>query len=107
MDKASMSKQDFWLNHIKQARKQKLTLAKYAKQHKLSDKSIYRWKKVLTQRGLLSVENTGTPFVQVVTATEETPQSSVEIAFANGHRLSLQSTDQSTLVALVTTLRCK
>ena len=106
---SSNNKQEIWLNHIKKAQQQKQTLAAYAKQHQLSDKSIYRWKKVLTQRGLLTAENTNAPFVKVIpsaeTSTDE--KTTLEITLSNGHHLSLKSINQTTLLAVVNTLRSK
>lgn len=106
MENTNASKQEFWLNHIRQAQEQKLTLAAYAKQHNLSDKNIYRWKTVLTQRGLLLSEKPKTSFARVKQVTEKTDTSlPIEILLANGHRVQVAAVNQQTLIALINELR--
>jgi len=106
MSTTSNSKQEFWFNHIQQAKDQKLSLAAYAKQHNLSDKSIYRWKNVLTQRGLLANDKPNASFAKVRQVKEKTASVlPVEILLANGHRINLSSSSQATLIALIDALR--
>ena len=106
MSITSDSKESFWLNHIQQAKNQELSLAAYAKQNNLSDKSIYRWKNVLTQRGLLAVDKPNALFAKIRQTPETTAsRSPVEILLANGHRIHLSSADQATLIALISLLR--
>lgn len=108
MTKSSAEKQAFWLNHIKQARENKIPLARYAKDAQLSEKSIYRWNTVLKQRGLLPTEKNTAGFAKVKTISSH-PKINlpVEICFSNGHRLQLSSVNQSTLIFLVNTLKEK
>ena len=106
MGTLSNSKQTFWLGHIEQAKAQKLSLAAYAKQHNLSDKSLYRWKTVLTQRGLLVQDKAKVSFAKVKQVTSKAmPEMAVDISLANGHRLQLASANQATLIALLNALR--
>jgi len=97
---ASPDKSQFWLDHINQALQSNLSLAEYARLHKLSDKSIYRWKKVLTQRGLPVEDTPSVAFVKVkhesLTKPKESPEfiqahnkATFNIIFNNGHRISL------------------
>lgn len=106
MTKLSDDKQTFWLNHIKQARENKIPLARYAHEAQISEKSIYRWKNVLKQRGLLPTEKCTTGFAKVKAAPNKTKKDvPVEIHFSNGHRLQLNTVEQSTLISLVATLK--
>ena len=106
MSITSNSKESFWLNHIQQAKIQKLSLAAYARQNNLSDKSMYYWKNVLTQRGLLSVDKPNASFAKIRQTPETTAsRSPVEILLANGHRINLSSANQTTLIALISLLR--
>jgi len=93
----SEDKSQFWLDHIKQALQSDLSLAEYARQHQLSDKSVYRWKKVLTKAGKLSEDGNTSSFVKVTKLTQAQPAEfkpfptmpSLRVIFNNGHHIEL------------------
>jgi len=96
---STINKSQFWLEHITQARQSKLSLAAYARQHKLSDKSIYWWKRELIKRGELVETETATQFIKL-SATQvaqsdrhnQSPSSfdsCIRIRFSNGHCLEI------------------
>lgn len=100
---ATIDKSQFWLAHINKARQSDLSLAAYARQHNLSDKSIYRWKRILIERGELTESDVSTQFVKLAPANLIQPNdadhsplqvdsSVLRIVFTNGHRLEIPTT---------------
>ena len=77
-------------------------MAAYARQHNLSDKSIYRWKRILIERGELSEDRLSTKFIKLDTtnliqtdvvgqSSLQVDSSSLRIVFSNGHRLEIST----------------
>ncbi len=90
--KSITERQQYWLDHLKAAEAQSLTLVSYAKANDLKVKDLYQWKTSLTKRGFWM---TSTPpksskssgFV----AVKAKPSSAVcSLVLPNGIRLEFQ-----------------
>ena len=93
--KSITERQQYWLDHLKAAEAQSLTLVSYAKANDLKVKDLYQWKTSLTQRGFWmtptppksSKSSKSSGFV----AVKAKPSSAVcSLVLPNGIRLEFQ-----------------
>lgn len=78
-----LAKQQFWLKHIHDWQRLKLTVREFCRRHQLNEHSFHAWRRQLRQRGLLTqapVQSTDktAAFVRL-TVAGETAASAVEV----------------------------
>ncbi len=78
------SPEHYWLDHITQCQEQNLSLAEYAKVHKLRAGKLYYWKKRLKTLGWLQPDQTQVAFSRVQPSTLGSYSSGSRLRFPNG-----------------------
>lgn len=95
-DSTLTAKQQFWLNHIKRAASESLSLAEYAKREGLELQTLYSYKNMLRKKGFFG-STQASPFTQVTHAPRPMLQSAVQaplqIVLNNGVRIDIATKD--------------
>ena len=55
-----LPKQQLWLERVQRWQRSQLTIRDFCARHRLSEPSFYSWKRILTERGLLSSADAAT-----------------------------------------------
>jgi transposase-like protein len=66
-------KQQLWLRRIERWQRSQLSVRDFCARHQLSEPSFYSWRRLLTERGLLSPASAATPTPLFVAATLADP----------------------------------
>jgi hypothetical protein len=101
------TKQQYWLDHIQQAKSDNQSLSAYAQQHALDLKAMYHYHWLLRKRGFIDSLKKPSPFIKVTrpaNAKAPTSLSVVTLLFPNGIRLEVPAADLLTLLQQVQSL---
>jgi hypothetical protein len=88
-------KQQYWHDHIQQAKTNQQSLSDYAHQHELNLKALYHYHWLLRKKGLLDAPSQTPAFVKVAQSTKPTQHSTFTIHFPNGISVELTSIDHA------------
>lgn len=99
-------KQQYWLDHIQQAKTQKQSLSDYARQHTLNLKALYNYQWLFRKKGVLGHTSQSSNFVKVTGKITPTPILTMTLLFPNGIRMEIggKESDLSTLLNQVYSL---
>lgn len=95
--------QQFWLDHIQQAKSGNQSLSAYAQQHALDLKALYNFHWLLRKRGLLGSSEQPSQFIKVIPPVKtKTPVavSVVTLLFPNGIRLEVAARADNVIALL-------
>jgi hypothetical protein len=101
--------QKYWLDHINQATKQKLSMSDYAKQNNLVLKSFYGARALLTKKGVLSTTGNKSllpinPSLNLSSSNAIQYASSCRVILCNGVIIDLTDVDITKLLNSATQL---
>ena len=96
-NKPITERQQFWLDHLKAADDQGMTLVAYAKDNDLKVKDLYQWKTSLTRRGFWAA-STVTKSADFVAVKTKSPSTLCSLVLPNGIRLEFQGALSSDLI---------
>ena len=84
-------KQQYWHDHIQQAKASNETLSDYANQHGLDVKALYNYRWLLRRKGLLGQSTVSPAFVKVTQPATPVQHATVTIRFPNGMRVDVSA----------------
>jgi hypothetical protein len=88
-------KQQYWLDHIRQAQASDQSLRQYAHEQALSLKALYQYRWLLRKKGVLNEVAEAPAFVKVAPPVAPAPYATVTVQFPNGIRVELTGYDQA------------
>lgn len=80
-NEASISKKQFWLNHVEAANNSGLSIAQYAKRHEIKAQQLYHWRSVIKNSS--NTVSTDVKFTRVVTTSMPSTSSRVTLKLSN------------------------
>jgi hypothetical protein len=86
---ALTEKQQYWLAHIQQAKRDNLSFSAYAQQQGLDLKALYNAHWALRKKGYLELSVPTTDFVKVRRPTTSVPDTVLNVTLPNGIRIEI------------------